>query len=120
MKDFENAYSEIKIKMSIDTSVLVCRFFEISTNDARLTMPHLCIFLALTNVWVFNLYRNPITITRSEIMRLAKINAKTTYHKCIRDLQDAGYIEYYPSFHPHGASKIVLCLADSSINYLTE
>lgn len=120
MKDFENTYSEMKGKMNIDTSILICQFFEISANDARLAMPRLCVFLALINVWVFNFHRNPIIITRSEIMRLAKINAKTTYHKCIRDLKDAGYIEYYPSFHPHGASKIILCLADRSISYLAE
>jgi len=52
--------------MSVDTSIFICQFFIISANDARLTMPHLCVFLALLNVWVVNLYQNPVIITKSQ------------------------------------------------------
>jgi hypothetical protein len=114
MKDFEGRESKINDKLDIDTSIIISKFIEQSAIDTRIAKPHLCLFLALIHVGTTNLYQNPIIITRSQILHLAKINAKTTYHKCMKDLREGGYIEYYPSFHPYGASKIILCFAAKS------
>lgn len=48
-------------------------------------------------------------------MRLARVNAKTTYHKCIKDFRNTGLIDYYPSFHPQGESKIVLRFTENHL-----
>ena len=42
------------------------------------------------------------------MMKLSKIAALGTYHKCIKDLQDFGYIEYLPSFNPYKGSLVNL------------
>ena len=42
------------------------------------------------------------------MMRLSKISALGTYHKCIKQLQDFGYIEYLPSFNPYKGSLVNL------------
>ena len=42
------------------------------------------------------------------MMKLSKIAAYGTYHKCIKDLQDFGYIEYLPSFNPYKGSLVIL------------
>ena len=42
------------------------------------------------------------------MMKLSKIAAYGTYHKCIKDLQDFGYIEYSPSFNPYKGSLVNL------------
>ncbi len=60
-------------------------------------------YIALLQCWNKNNFRNPVTIKRTEIMRLSKVNAKTTYHKCIKELQNAGYIRYEPSYKPEGS-----------------
>ena len=39
-------------------------------------------------------------------MRSAKIKAQGTYQKAIRELQDFGYVEYKPSYHPKEGSTI--------------
>jgi len=85
-------------------------FFSAASNDKRLTLTHLCVYIALFQCWNKNHFKNPVTIRRIEVMRLSKINAKTTYHKCINELQLAGYIKYEPSFHPRGSLVYMLNL----------
>jgi len=42
------------------------------------------------------------------MMRLSKIAALGTYHKCIKQLQEFGYIVYEPSFNPYKGSLVHL------------
>jgi len=91
------------------------RFFKAITNDERISMPHLCVYMALFQCWNKNGFHNPIMIRRSEVMQLAKINAKTTYHKCIKDLQIGGYISYSPSFNPKGESNVIIHIPKKTV-----
>ncbi|HEY0055730.1 MAG TPA: hypothetical protein VGB63_10265 [Pedobacter sp.] len=52
--------------------------------------------------------KSPIFISRKKVMELSHINSFVTYHKCIKDLQQYGYIEYAPSYHPALGSKVYL------------
>jgi hypothetical protein len=83
-------------------------FFEIVGKDERIAIPHLCIYMALFQCWNKSNFNNPILIRRKEIMKLSKINSKTTYHKCIKTLASAGYIRYVPSFQPRGSLVYIL------------
>ena len=83
-------------------------FFEIASNDRRLSVVHLAIYIALFQCWNKNHFRNPVRIRRIHVMCLAKINAKTTYYKCMRELQSAGYIRYWPSYNPRGSEVYML------------
>ena len=83
-------------------------FIEILVKDNRVAMPHLCIYIALFQLWNKNNFQNPIKIRRMEIMRLSKVNSKTTYHKCIKQLHYAGYIRYEPSYKPEGSLVYIL------------
>jgi hypothetical protein len=53
-----------------------------------------------------NRFKNPTGISREEIMKSSKINSKATYHKCMRELQVLGFIEYNPTFNPHSSSNV--------------
>lgn len=79
------------------------KFFEMAAKDDRLSLTDLCIYLALFLCWNKNHFHNPVRVKRIEIMQLAKVNAKTTYHKCIKQLQACGYIRYEPSYKPEGS-----------------
>lgn len=83
-------------------------FFEKITRDERLNATHLCVYLALFQCWSKNNFQNPVSIRRAEIMRLSKVSAKTTYHKCMKNLHAAGYIKYEPSYKPEGSMVHVL------------
>ncbi len=41
-------------------------------------------------------------------MRVSKICSNATYHKCIKELNEYGYLEYFPSFNPYKGSLVNL------------
>jgi hypothetical protein len=45
-------------------------------------------------------------VNRQLIMENAKIRSKTTYHNYLKELNEWGYLEYFPSYHPSVGSRI--------------
>jgi hypothetical protein len=82
-------------------------FFAIAAQDSRLTNLHVAVFTALFLCWHLNQFQNPVQVSRQQIMRMAKVQ-RTTYHKCIHDLQALGLIDYMPSYHPVLGSAVSL------------
>ncbi|MBN8837146.1 MAG: hypothetical protein J0I09_07805 [Sphingobacteriia bacterium] len=70
-----------------------------ASTDTRITHLHICVYMALFQYWHLNGFQNPVQVSRRQIMLAAKVK-RTTYHKCIKDLHNYGYIEYLPSYHP--------------------
>jgi hypothetical protein len=68
--------------------------------DKRLLATHVSLFTALFIQWQRNSFTSPFPITRKELMGYSKIASVATYHKCIRELDEYGYIRYQPSFDP--------------------
>ncbi len=78
------------------------------SRDERITVWHGSIYTALLYLWAKNSCHNPISITRKKVMKLAHVNSIVTYHKCIKQLQDFGYIQYVPSYNCFLGSRISL------------
>ena len=72
-------------------------FFHRISTDNRLNPTHVSLYMALFQFWNVNHFGNPISICRQDLMKISKISAKATYHKCINDLHAYGYIVYEPS-----------------------
>jgi len=70
---------------------------------------HVSLFLGLFIMWNLNHFKNPISINRAQMLRVSKIGSKHTYLKCIRDLEQMGFIEYKPSKNPVRGSLIYMC-----------
>ncbi len=83
-------------------------FFDRIIQDRNLNPTHISLYVALFQFWNINRFRNPISITRDEVMRICKISSKATYHKCMRDLHDKGYVKYEPSYNPYKGSMVIL------------
>lgn len=83
-------------------------FFDKVTNDKTLNPTHVSLYIALYQFWNCNRFRNPISISRDEIMRISKISSKATYHKCLRELHQKGYINYEPSYNPYRGSHVYM------------
>jgi hypothetical protein len=75
-------------------------FFQAIANDAITGSTHICLYMSLFHLWSLNNFRDPVQASRPEIMKLAKISSSATYHKCLRDLVEQGYIKYVPSCNP--------------------
>lgn len=76
--------------------------------DERLCPGHISLYLALFFYW--NMYRFPkeFPVNRKELMRMAKIGSKSTYHRLLKQLDHMGYINYSPSHSPTRSSKVGL------------
>lgn len=74
--------------------------------DDRLNTAHVSLYLALFQFWNLNRFENPISLNRSEAMRVSKIGSKSTYHRCINELSEWKYLEYLPSKNPMKGSTI--------------
>lgn len=81
-------------------------FFNKSTADPNFTPTHMSLFIALFQCWNQARFPKKIQIIRDDIMRLAKINSKATYHKAMTYLHKNAYIEYKPSYNPLKGSEI--------------
>ena len=83
-------------------------FFEKVAIDKTLNPTHVSLYVALFQFWNCNRFKNPISISRDEVMRISKISSKATYHKCLRNLHSLGYINYEPSYNPFKGSHVFL------------
>lgn len=83
-------------------------FFEKVADEKTLNPTHISLYIALFQFWNFNRFRNPISISRDEVMRISKISSKATYHKCLKELHALGYIDYQPSYNPFRGSHVVM------------
>jgi replication initiation and membrane attachment protein DnaB len=83
-------------------------FFSAIKEDPRIGTTHISLYMALFQFYNVNRFQNPIKITRTTVMEVAKISGLATYHKCMKDLVEFGYIQYEPSFNPIISSQVYL------------
>jgi len=83
-------------------------FFDKVMRDERLNPTHISLYVSLFQFWNVQRFKNPISISRDEVMRVSKICSKATYHKCMRDLHNFSYLHYDPSFNPFRGSLVTL------------
>jgi hypothetical protein len=75
-------------------------FLTVAADDPRISPFHISLYAAILHQYKTQGYKLPVSVFSRDLMRLAKISAPNTYHKCIRELQSYGFIQYLPSFNP--------------------
>src|SRR6059036_2338688 len=110
MKTSNNYWNRksLDLKTVMEAIDQITSFYGSIKDDRRITTSHISIYMALFSYWNMNNGENPVFINRSSIMKTAKINGLGTYHRCMKQLQQFGYIEYSPSYHPVLGSKVWL------------
>ena len=93
-------------------------FFDKLVHDYDLNPTHVSLYISLFQFWNLNRFENPISITRDEVMRISKICSKATYHKCMRELHEKGYIIYEPSYNPFRGSLVRMVNLSSELKPL--
>jgi hypothetical protein len=74
--------------------------------DDRLNPTHISLYMALFQEWNSSRFADEFYVNRRDLMRIAKIGSKSTYHRCVTDLDAWGYLVYFPSNNPFKGSKI--------------
>ena len=82
-------------------------FYEAIADDARIGATHISLYMALLQEWNIAVAQNPLSVNRDTMMKAARMGRKT-YNKCMKELQEYGYIKYEPSSNPLIKSKIYL------------
>jgi hypothetical protein len=83
-------------------------FFDRVVQDHTLNPTHISLYISIFQFWNLSRFQNPISITRDEVMRISKICSKATYHKCMREMHEKGYLKYEPSYNPFRGSMVHL------------
>ena len=74
-------------------------FYDTIASDPRIGVSHICVYTALLHELGTTLSGPPLYINRDNMLRKAKMCRKT-YQKCMKELQEYGYIRYEPSPNP--------------------
>jgi hypothetical protein len=83
-------------------------FFIRIASEETIYPTHISLYIALFQSWNINRFKNPISISRDEMMKASRIASKATYHKCIKELQNMGFIDYLPSYNPYSGSEVII------------
>ncbi|MEO2073433.1 MAG: hypothetical protein ABGW99_19050 [Zunongwangia sp.] len=82
--------------------------------DDRLNPTHISLYMALFQEWNSSRFADDFFVNRRELMRVAKIGSKSTYHRCVTDLDKWQYLTYFPSNNPYKGSKIKMSIIGTS------
>jgi len=69
-------------------------------SDNRLHNGHISLYMALFFYWNLHHFATEYYANRIEIMKMAKIGSRSTYHRLIKELSEWEYIEYLPTQNP--------------------
>jgi hypothetical protein len=87
---------------------------DLFTKDDRLTAWHISLYWALFFEWNECRFQSPFFISRMEMMNTSKIGSVNTYLKCLKELDQFGYISYKPSHNPSKGSTVSLFTFNTS------
>jgi len=74
--------------------------------DHRIGTAHVSLYVALLGLREELGVRGFFPVDREEVMARAKILGRERYYGCLRELAEAGYIEYWPENYPGKRSKV--------------
>ena len=89
-------------------------------HDNRLNPNHISLYLALFQEWNANRFAKKTFIARREIMKKSKIRSRTTYNRCITQLNKWGYINYHPSRDAFRGSMVEMNNPEKLANFVFE
>ncbi len=82
--------------------------------DDRLNPTHISLYMALFQEWNSSRFADELYVNRRDLMRVAKIGSKSTYHRCVTELDAWSYLSYFPSNNPYKGSKIKMSIIGTS------
>jgi len=84
--------------------------------DSDINPNHISLYNALFQLWNNCGFEDRLSINRNDVMLLSKIGSPNTYVKCLRDLENLGFINYFPSKNPIKGSIVNMVKFDTSLD----
>ncbi|TDN93377.1 hypothetical protein DET49_104103 [Salegentibacter sp. 24] len=82
-------------------------------DDDKISSSHRSLYLAFFELWNQKRFPKTIMINSKQVMALAKIRSRTTYHKLLGELTNWGYLKYHPSSSPQMGSLVEMSRFDT-------
>ncbi len=83
------------------------------SDDNKISSSHRSLYLAFFEIWNQKHFPETIMLNSKQVMALAKIRSRTTYHKLLRELTNWGYLKYHPSTSPQMGSLVEMSRFDT-------
>lgn len=90
----------------MEKSHSIIGYFAHFVKDSRMLPTHISLYVALFQLWGRNRFQTPFSICRKDAMELSRIKSFATYHKCIKEIHNAGFIIYSPNYNSYIGSLI--------------
>ena len=87
--------------------------------DDRLNPTHISLYMALFQEWNSSRFADEFYVNRRDLMMASKIGSKSTYHRCVTELDSWNYLFYFPSNNPYKGSKIKMAIIETSDETVT-
>ncbi|GAB3023909.1 hypothetical protein GCM10027051_30630 [Niabella terrae] len=71
-------------------------FFQAAASDPRLGPQHIALYVSLIYLSILKNEPSAVQVSKERLSRMAKIG-RTTYYKCLSELETFGYIKYFRS-----------------------
>lgn len=91
--------------MLAETSIITALYAKIA-EDSRITVWHISLYMSMLILWQRGGFDKQVKISRDRLMTMARFKSITTYHKCISNLRDFGYIKYLPTYDCYAGSVV--------------
>jgi hypothetical protein len=92
----------------VDINSALYDFLDAIAEDPRIAPNHISLFMSVLFFYRQQEFKSPISVYSKELMKHAKISGVATYHKCIQELHNYGFIHYVPSYNPDLGSLIYI------------
>ncbi len=89
-------------------------------SDDKITPHHVSLYMALFQLWNRNRFRGRFEVNRQDLMSMSRIGSPHTYARCMKQLNDWGYIEYSPSSNRYSVSKVSCVRFDITTDTATD
>lgn len=90
----------------MEKSNSIIGYFARFVQDSRMCPTHISLYVALFHLWEKSRFQTPFSIFRKDAMELSRIKSFATYHKCIKEIHNAGFIVYSPNYNSYKGSLV--------------
>lgn len=90
------------------SSLPIDSFLKSVAEDGQLLPTHISLFMAIFYYSNSESSYMAFQVCRRKLMHFSRIKSKATYHKCLAELVEFGYLTYKPSYDPFKGSTVCI------------
>jgi hypothetical protein len=94
-------------------------FLDKASKEQWVVVYHYALYMALFHIWNKTGFRKTFRVKRNDAMKAAKIFSKTTYYRCLKELEAAHLLKYYAGNSPFTPAEIEMIPLVSTQDYGT-